>query len=128
MQTITNSKSLAIAIVHLENVQASELNLLKQHYHFTVQNLNPLNIIKEQFNETFSSPDLKSNLLKGALGIGVSLLTNKLIVGSSHSIVRKIIGGLVQNNLSKITSTDPEELKESGKSFLKNVLYKMKIK
>ncbi len=128
MQTITNNKTLCEAIAQLESVKASQLSLLKHHYKFTVDSLNPINIIKEKINETFTSPNLKSNLFKTGLGIVTGLLTNKFIVGPSGGIVKKIVGGLVQNNLSKLTTVDPEEMKESGKSFLKNVLSKMKIK
>ncbi|MES2543254.1 MAG: hypothetical protein V4548_00090 [Bacteroidota bacterium] len=128
MQTITNNKTLCEAIAQLESVKASQLSLLKHHYKFTVDSLNPINIIKEKINETFTSPNLKSNLFKTGLGIVTGLLTNKFIVGPSGGIVKKIVGGLVQSNLSKLTTVDPEEMKESGKSFLKNVLSKMKIK
>ena len=128
MQAIKDNDSLAKAIAHLENVQTSEWNLLKQHFHFTAYSLNPLNMIKEKFNNTFSSPDLKSNLLKVGLGVATGLVTNQFILGSSSSILKKAIVGLVQNALPKLTIGNPETLKTSGISFLKNVLTKMKIK
>lgn len=128
MQVIKDRQSLAAAIAHLENVHASEENLLKEHFKFTIHNLNPVNIIKDKISETFSAPIFKNEIVKGSLGIATGLLTNGLIVGSSHSLVKKVISSLVQTGISKVSLNNPEAIKNTGISILKNVLTKMKIK
>jgi hypothetical protein len=50
MQAINNNKSLADAITALQNQQYSELNLLKSHLDYTLDSLNPINILKEKFS------------------------------------------------------------------------------
>ena len=47
MQVIKNNKSLAEAIAQLELQKQTEEELLKEHFLYTVDSLNPLNIIKE---------------------------------------------------------------------------------
>jgi hypothetical protein len=128
MQVIKDTKSLAEAIAHLENVHASEGILLKEHFQFTVSSLNPMNIIKEKISDTFSAPIFKNEIVKGSLGIATGLLSNSLIVGASGGILNKVVASLVQTGISKVTSSNTEAIKESGISFLKNVLTKMKIK
>lgn len=127
MQVIKDNKSLVNAIAHLENVQKSEANLLKQHFEFTIQSLNPINIVKEKIKETFSSPTLKSEIIKGSLTLATGLLTNNLIMGSNGNFAQKIVASLVQTGLSKLPLIDPQSIKKSGFSFLQNVLAKMKI-
>lgn len=126
MQVITDNKSLAAAIAHMENVQKSESHLLKEHFKFTIDSLNPMNIIKEKFNDAISSPTLKSDIVQGALGLATGFLTNRFLLGTSSGIIKNIAGTLVQKGLSKI-NVNPEKIKDSGISFLKNVLNMMKI-
>ena len=127
MQVINSNKTLAEAIALLENVQKSEANLLKEHFHFTVHSLNPLNMIKEKFNDLISSPNSKNKLLQQTLGIATSLLTNRLILGSSNSIVKKILATLVQTGVARLPMINSMTIKKDGISFLQNVLAKMKI-
>jgi hypothetical protein len=127
MQVIKDNKSLAAAIAHLENVHKSEGNLLKQHFEFTMDSLNPMNIIKEKFNETIASPTIKSKILKGTFGLVTGLLFNKFMIGSSNNPFTKAISTLVQTNVSRLTVNNSEAIKSSGISFLKTVLTKMKI-
>lgn len=128
MQIIKDTKSLAEAIALLENIHASEERLLKEHFQFTVSSLNPVNIIKDKISDTFSSPIFKNEIVKGSLGIATGLLSNSLIVGASGGLLNKVVASLVQTGISKVTSTNTEAIKDSGISFLKNVLTKMKIK
>lgn len=126
MQIIKDVKSLNQAIAELENVQKSELNLLRQHFKFTVHSLNPVNILKEKFNETISSPNFKGEIIQGAIRLTTGFFTNRLIVGSSSSVVQKVLGSLIQKGISRL-SIKTDSIKNSGVSVLKNVLAKMKI-
>lgn len=128
MQVIKDTKSLAEAIAHLENIHASEGILLKEHFQFTISSLNPMNIIKDKISDTFSSPIFKNEIVKGSLGIATGLLSNSLIVGASGGLLNKVVASLVQTGISKVTSSNTEAMKDSGISFLKKVLTKMKIK
>ncbi|PWA04790.1 hypothetical protein [Flavobacterium psychrotolerans] len=127
MQVINNNKSLAEAIALLENVQQSEGNLLVQHFKFTIHSLNPLNMIKEKFNETISSPNLKNKIIQETIGLATGLLTNKLILGSSNNIVKKVLATVVQTGIARMSEIDPKSVKKNGITFLQNVLSKMKI-
>jgi hypothetical protein len=126
MQLIKDNKSLAQAIANLENIKKSETNLLKEHFVYTIDSLNPINIVKEKFNETINSPDLKGKFLSSLFSIGTGLVANNLIVGNSLNLIRKIAANLVQNQLSSL-NPDTDFLKEKGISLLKGTLQKLKI-
>ena len=107
MQVIKDDQSLAEAIRELENQQRAELNLLKVHFDYTIEHLNPVNIIKEKFSETVSSigetvtsESFKSKALKIGVGLASGFLTKKLVVGSSGGFFRKLLGMGVQAAVS----------------------------
>ncbi|MFY0484101.1 hypothetical protein ACI6PS_16000 [Flavobacterium sp. PLA-1-15] len=107
MQVIKDDLSLAEAIRQLENQRRAELSLLKAHFEFTVDNLNPVNIIKEKFSEgvsaigeTVTSESFKSKALKIGVGLASGFLTKKLVVGSSGGFFKKLLGMGVQAAVS----------------------------
>lgn len=127
MQVIKDNKSLAQAIAHLENVKKSEANLLKEHFNFTVYSLNPVNVVKEKFNEVLHTPGIKGKIYNTVFGLATGYFTNNLIVGSSSNPIKKMIGSFVQNKVATM-SVDTEEVKEKSLSFLTDTLQKLKIK
>lgn len=107
MQVIKDDRSLAEAIRIMENQQRAELDLLKRHFEFTVDQLNPVNIVKEKISEavssigeTISSDSFKSKALKFGVGLASGFLTKKIIVGSSGGIFKKLLGMAVQAGVS----------------------------
>ncbi len=127
MQVIKNQQSLAEAIVALENRQRFEENLLKTHFKQTLSSLNPVNIIKDKFKETFSAPIFNNKMVQGTLGLATGLLTNSIIASSSGNLLNNVLANLLQTGISKIRTYPMSSLKNSGISFLKKVLIKMKI-
>ncbi|MFT3793281.1 hypothetical protein, partial [Flavobacterium sp.] len=111
--TVTDNKSLNEAIAFLERKQQSDLYLLKEHFEFTKEQLNPIHIIKEEFNDAISSPELKGKLIKGAVGLLTGFLAKKFVIGSGAGVVSKLAGtalqtgvtGLVMKNIPEKMST-----------------------
>lgn len=127
MQTISNNATLDLAIRELETRRSSELSDLKEHWDHTRKELNPLTLLKDEFKETIASPNFKSALLKGAIGLATGFLTKKLIVGSSAGLVTKAVGALAQTGITGLAFKNTENIKEKGASFLQGILKKMKI-
>ena len=90
MQVIKDNISLSQAIAHLENVKKSELNLLKEHFHFTTYSLNPVNIVKDEIKNIFTSPTLKSDIATNIIGIG-----SNFIKGSGLNPIKNILGNQI---------------------------------
>lgn len=115
MQLIQDDKSLSEAIIALEQQQKSDFNLLKEHFDFTVDSLNPKNIIKEKFQDLTSSPTFKSRILKYGIGLVTGFITKKAIVGKHPGVFKSILGIAAQTAISGLIMKSPDLLKISKK-------------
>jgi hypothetical protein len=131
MITVKDNKSLNEAIAFLENQQQSDLYLLKEHFEFTKEQLNPIRIIKDGFSDAVSAPNFKGKLVKGVLGLASGFLAKKFVIGSGAGIIGKLAGTALQTGVSGLVMKAPENLdgiKEGGISLLQKGLKKLKIK
>ncbi len=132
MITVRDNQSLNEAIIFLEQKRQSDLYLLKEHFEFTKEQLNPIHIIKEEFNQAVSSPNLKGKLVKGAVGLLSGFLAKRFVVGSGAGIVGKIAGPALQAGVTglimKNVPNNAQSLKTDGISLLQKGLQKIKIK
>lgn len=104
MKTTNQNDILTERIRYLKNRQEHELQLLKQQYDITLNNLKPINLIKSTFQEFRSSTELKSNLINGAIGMGTNFLLSKVLVLSPRNPLKNILyNGIryVANNFTK---------------------------
>lgn len=127
MQTIKNDKSLAEKIANLQNQRNSELNLLKSHFDYTIDSLNPINIIKEKFSFFDKSAVQKSETIKEIVEIGTNFIGSKLMFGGMLNPLNRILPTIIQKTVNSILTKNPGITEFSSKKFLKNVLTKMKI-
>jgi hypothetical protein len=107
MYKINSDKTLSEAIRNLEAQRVLELEILKRHTEYTLQELNPVNIVKEKIHdgistigETVTSFGFKSSLLKTGIGLATGFLTKKLLVGSKAGILKRLLGTAVQAAVS----------------------------
>ena len=128
MQTIKNDKSLAESIANLQRQRDSELNLLKSHLDYTLESLNPINMLKEKFSFFDKSPLQKSETIQEIVQIGTNFIGSKLMFGGRLNPLNKILPTLIQKGVNAVLTKNPEITEFSSKKFFKNVLTKMKIK
>lgn len=130
--TVRDNQSLNEAIIFLEQKRQSDLYLLKEHFEFTKEQLNPINIIKDEFNEAISSPNLKGKLIKGAVGLVSGFLAKKFVIGSGAGLVGKIAGPALQAGVTglimKNVPNSMGSVKDDGISLLQKGLGKLKVK
>lgn len=131
MITVRDNKSLNEAIIFLEQKRQSDLYLLKEHFEFTKEQLNPINIIKDEFNDAISAPNLKGKLVKGAVGLLSGFLAKRFVIGQGAGIVGKIAGPALQAGVTglimKNVPNNAASLKQDGISLLQKGLRKLKI-
>ena len=99
-------------IASLQLKQENELLLLKQQMHLTYESLKPINLIKNTFKEMVSSPDFKSNIFKSALGLLTGYFSKKILVGSSHNPIKKVLGTVLEFAVANIVSNHQNEVVE----------------
>jgi hypothetical protein len=107
MYKINSEKTLAKAIRNMEAQRILELEILKKHTEFTLQELNPLNIVKKNIHNSIStigvtanSFGVKNSLLKTGIGLATGFLTKKLIVGTNAGLLKRLLGSAVQATVS----------------------------
>lgn len=132
ISTVRDNKTLNEAIVFLENKQKADLYLLKEHFEFTKEQLNPIHIIKEEFNDFVSSPSLKNKLITGGVSLLSGFLAKKFVIGSGAGMVSKLAGTALQTGVTGLLMKNvPENMttfKDKGISLLQKGLNKLKIK
>ncbi len=54
-----------------------------------------------------TSPYLMDNIFSTAMGIASGFLTNKIFVGTSGNIIRKLMGTLLQFSVTNVVAQNP---------------------
>ncbi len=96
MKIIDEQIELKEKIAFLKGKQADDFVILKQQYDATVTSFKPLNLIKSATQDFISSPDLKSNLINGAIGLGTTYLTKNLINENSMNPIKRVLGKVLK--------------------------------
>ena len=70
------------------------------------------------------SPNLIDNIVGTAMGIASGFLTNKIFVGASGSLVRKLLGSVLQFGVTNAVAQHPDTIKSYGQMILQYFLRK----
>lgn len=97
---IRNRKDLRAAISELELRKAEQERQLLEELHAGVESLRPMNLVKR----AVSSPSVRSNALKAAVGIGAGMLTQNLLLGPATGPVKKILGNVLKFSVAAIVA------------------------
>lgn len=127
MQVITNDAALANAIRLLESRRVMQADELRLQWKKTKENLNPAALIKDGIRETVNAPDFKENVVKGVLSLATGLITKKVLVGSSHSALKSLLGTLIQTGVTGMAFKNADPIKSKGASLLSGFLKKLRI-
>ena len=111
MKKINQTEILKETILLMKMKQADELVQLKDQYHYTLESLKPLNLIKKAFGLVATSPEIKGNILSNVIGITTGYLTKKVLLGGTHNPIKRILGTVLQFAITNIVT------KQSGKQI-----------
>jgi hypothetical protein len=121
MKHKSHSQKLDEAIAALQLKQDEELQLLKNQFHKTYESLNPLNIIKNTFEDLTHSSGIKNNLVNSLIGITTGYLSRKVLIGSSSNPIKNIFGALFQSSVSAIVARNANQIKALSSHLLNKV-------
>ena len=96
MKNSTEVDELRSKIALLKQQQETDLILLKEQFNETIESLKPINLLKNTFKDVVSSPDLKTTIVKNAIGLATGYLSKKVLIGSSHNPIKKILGTVIE--------------------------------
>jgi hypothetical protein len=126
MKKISQSDNIKSEISRLKNSQKAELALLKIQFHTTFENLKPINLLKETFKEVGESPDLKSNLLNGAIGLSTGFISKKLMIGNTSNPIKKLLGTVVEFAIANVVAKNSEKIIATGETLFQLIFKRNK--
>ena len=114
MKKINQTEILKETILLMKMKQAEELVQLKDQYHYTIESLKPLNLIKNAFGLMATSPEIKGNILSNIIGISTGYLTKKVLLGSTHNPIKRILGTLLQFVITNVVTKHSDKSTEEN--------------
>lgn len=114
MGTITTSAELKEAIRLLEIEQELKGQMLKAQFMKAYESVKPVNLFKSLAKEAITSPNIIGNVLSTTIGLATGFYTNKIIVGASAGILRKLMGSAISSGITSIIARHPQVLTSAG--------------
>lgn len=128
MQNITTSSGLRNAIQVLEQEKIAKRELLKAQFRYTYEIFKPVNLFKKTLSEVANSPHLVNDIVFTIMGLTTGYFSKKLIIGTSGSLGKKLLGSLLQFGVTKIFVNNPNAFKSLGSLIGKLFTRKKKSK
>lgn len=121
---IDSKASLNAAIIELEKKKILQEEELIDQYRLTRESLTPINLIKSGISKLGEMPGIGEGILKTAAGLGVGILSKKLFLGKSPTILKKLLGGVFEFAVAKSTVNNADKIKAFGMSLYNNLFKK----
>lgn len=104
MEQYNETDILNTRIALLEIRQAEELKILKEQFQLTYESIKPINLIKHAFSEMTNSAEIKGNILSNVIGLSTGYLSRKVLLGSTHNPIKRILGSILQYAVANIVT------------------------
>jgi hypothetical protein len=124
MKRSNELKALEEAINRLKVQRSQELILLRKQFYLTYESLKPINLIKHTFKEASSSTEIKDGMVGNVIGLTTGYFAKAILIGSSASPVKKILGALLQFTVSTLVAQNSDSIKSIGKVVLAKLFKK----
>ena len=99
------SQDIDAAIKALEERRKIELAALKDQLRETGQSLKPSNIIKSAVSDLASNTNLRSIIIKGAIGLAIGLISKKLLKPNKKIQPENFVSRILEKSTGKLSPT-----------------------
>ena len=106
----------------LETRRDLELVQIKQELNGLLDNLKPINIIKNTFKKATASTDLKEGIGKTAVGVASGILVKNILFRNTLNPVKLIARGMMQTAAIGLAATNFDKMKLKGAKLLLAIL------
>lgn len=128
METISNVSGLKQRIAFLEQKRNYEKDEIASEFTELKESLRPANLIKNFIKSIKKSPEVKADLIHGAVGLATGFLTNKMLLSQFHGPWKRIIALLVQAGIVNVAVKYPDTIKSKVISVLTGFLKSIRLK
>ena len=124
------TEALNDTIAALERRQVIQLGMIKEQFHAIYNELRPQNIAHEVIEEDDSVPEKGRKMVNNAIGVAVGFLARRMIMGTPHTPVKKLIGRLMQSAVANVVADKhADTIKSTGNTLMKRIMkYRKKLK
>jgi hypothetical protein len=124
MKNRNETEALNEMILAEERKCANDLEQLKDQFYVAYESIKPINLVKNLFHEVTASPEIKSDLVSNAIGLGTGFITKTLLLGISHNPIKKVIGTVFEFAVANLVSKHSDNIKLIGGNLLKHFFKK----
>jgi len=121
MQKISSRAELKAAIQELEGKLDNEWPLLKKDFFNTYESLKPINILKTTLKEAIASPNLKTDVINGAIGLTTGILAKKVILGKTLNPLTKLLGIILEMAVANKVTKNADGVRSIGTFIMKKI-------
>jgi hypothetical protein len=125
MEKIRNLSELELAIQALALKKQNEWQELKIEFNNSLEQFNPINMIKAEFREFVSSPTLKHDLINAGIGIATGFIAKKVLIGKTANPFAKVFGFFTEFMIAKQVTENADGIQSFGRGLV-NQLFKSK--
>lgn len=120
MQNITTIAELKNAIQLSEAEQSLKMKILKEQFYVTEESFKPVNLITGTMNDILKSPYLIDNMIGSAMGVVIGYVSKALIIGTSGSKLRRLIGSVMQFGITNLIAQNSDTIQSYGRSLFQH--------
>ena len=121
------TESLNASIAMLEQKKTEEFQTLKNQLRATGESLKPANLIKGAMRDITGSPQLKSILIKTAIGLAAGFVAKQIVNKTQqHNKKNRMIGNALQYGMAFLASNRNSMLKTAGIAVANSILTGLK--
>jgi hypothetical protein len=124
MKNRNETDALNELILAEEFKHANDLEQLKDQFHLAYESIKPINLVKNLFHQATASPEIKSDLVSNAIGLGTGFLTKTLLLGFSHNPIKKVVGTVFEFAVANLVSKHSDKIKRIGGNLYNHFLKK----
>lgn len=103
------------AILEAETKQSEQWEALTSTYQQTLQHFKPINLLKNGFQEMGTIGD---SILSNTVGLATGSLTKTILFGATTQPIKKVLGALLQYQITAAISKHPETVHALTKGLL----------
>jgi len=123
MIEIKSGNELKAAILQLEGRQAEQEQMLRAQYEITYKSLNPINILKKSFKDSFSSNEKEAGAIDYFANFIGDFASKQILKGTSNTTVKDYLSPIIQVIIVTIIKQNSDFFQAFGESLI-NVLSK----
>lgn len=124
MTEINSSIELKAAVLQLEARQAEQEQILKVKYELALKSLNPINILKKSFKNSFSSDSNEEGAVNPFANFVGEFASTQLLKGTTNNTLKGYLGPIIKCIVVTIINQNSEFFKAFGESII-NVLSRL---